>query len=281
MAEPPRVSRQTYTSRDTILYALGIGAGARAAAEVRALKFVYEEGLQALPLMAVVLAHPGFWAREPKYGLNWRKLLHAHQSLKIEAPIPVQGTIRGELVFEEVWDKGVDRGAMVCTRRDIYDDATGQLLACARNGMMFRADGGSGGRTDSAPRPPAMPERRADWIREYPVRPEQAMLYRLSGDFNPLHIDPEVARSAGFERPILHGLATYGYAGLAAVEYLCEWEAARLREFNARFTSPVFPDETLRVRVWRLNEREAVFRVEVVERNIVVLDNGYASIDDG
>jgi len=277
---PPFEGRQVYTMRDTMLYALGLGIGQLAVEDPAALRYVFEDGLHALPTMAIVLAYPGFWVAEPQYGLDWRKILHADQSLEVHAPLPAAGIVRSETQVEAIFDKGADKGALMYLRRTLFDDATGGHLATVRQGLFLRGDGGFGGRGDGAPVPAFIPERAADLVVDAPTRREQALIYRLSGDYNPLHVSPGVAAQAGFPRPILHGLATFGIAGYAALAQLCDGDMARLRRIDARFSSPVFPGETLRVELWRTGSGRASLQVRVVERDLVVLKNGYVEFGE-
>jgi len=276
MALPPRLTRQTFTARDTILYALGVGTGQDLSQNSDELKFVYEKVLEALPTMAVILAYPGFWQREPEYRLTWQKIVHGEQSLALHRPLPVAGTVRGEMTIDAIYDKGIDKGALLCSRREIYDDITGVHLATVRQSSFLRADGGFGGNGAKAPPPHTMPDREADVSDLMATRPEQALIYRLSGDDNPLHADPDVAASAGFEKPILHGLCTYAIAGRVLLKRLCGNVPARLRRMDARFSSPVFPGETIRVDIWDLGDGKASFRASATARGRTVVDNGYA-----
>lgn len=269
LALPPRVTMHSFTERDTILYALGVGAG------VDELPYVYEAGLKALPTMAVVLGYPGFWQKEPQYGIDWRRVLHGEQSIRLHAPLPVSGTVRSELTIDRIVDKGAEKGSVLITNRRIQDDATGQLLATVTQVSMLRGDGGFGGSSEGAPVPHVVPDRAPDQTVVLSTRPEQALIYRLSGDYNPLHLDPAVASEAGFPGPILHGLCTFGLAGRAVVGRLCDDAPERLKRFDVRFSSPVFPGETIEVDLWREGEGRAALRARSRERGVVVLNNGY------
>jgi len=271
MGLPAWEIRQDYSRRDTMLYALGAGAGI----EADELDFVYEPRLQALPSMAAVLTHPGFWQKDPKYGLTWQKLLHGEQWLRVYRPIPVEGSLVGTMRVEEIYDKGADKGAVLLWRREIADAATGEAIATVRGSSFLRADGGFGGSSSGAPVPHPIPERAADRIVELRTRPEQALIYRLSGDYNPLHADPEIAKAAGFDRPILHGLCSYAVACRAIVMGPCGGDASRLRALDVRFSSPVYPGETLSVEIWN----EGSFRVTAAERGTVAINNGYFEHD--
>jgi acyl dehydratase len=275
-----REVEQSYTVRDTILYALGVGAGIDADAPAK-LRYVYEEHLEALPTMSVVLAAPGFWQREPQFGITWQKVLHGEQSVVMHRPLPVAGDVASTLKVDEIYDKGADKGALVYTSRALYDRASGDLLATVQQSSFLRGDGGAGGLTEGAPKPHAMPEGRpADLSVTLPTRPEQALIYRLSGDYNPLHADPAVAVQVGFKRPILHGLATYGVVGRALVSALCGDHGARLKRMDVRFSSPVYPGESITTQIWREGPGRASFKSLVAARETVVLNNGYAEYEE-
>jgi acyl dehydratase len=275
MALPPRENRQTYTRRDTVLYALGVGAGIGAAQD-QDLRFIYEEGLQALPTMAVVLGNPGFWQREPEMKITWQKVLHGEQSIRLHRPLPVEGAVVSQFRIVEIYDKGADKGALLYSERKLYDDATGDLLSTISQSSFLRGDGGFGGTAVNERVPYPVPEgAAADHVELLATRPEQAMIYRLSGDYNPLHVDPQVARSVGFDGPILHGLCTYGLAGRAAVKTVCGGEPHRLKRLDVRFSSPVYPGETIEFHIWNTQPGCAALKARVVERDSLVLNNGY------
>jgi acyl dehydratase len=271
---------QRYTERDTILYALGVGIG-HDPLDRDALRYVYEDGLQALPTLAVVLGYPGFWAKDPATGIDWVKLLHGEQSLELHAPLPAAGTVIGTSRITALVDKGAAKGALMYSERDIHHKSGGQRLPVSRSVAFMRGNGGfaaAGQPSDAAPPPrAATPDTKPDHVCELKTRPESALIYRLSGDYNPVHADPAVAKAAGFERPILHGLCSFGVSGHALLKTLCGWDASRLKEIGARFSSPVYPGETLRVEMW-LRGEAVQFRTCAVERNVVVLSHGSARI---
>ena len=157
----------------------------------------------------------------------------------------------------------------------IIDAANGETLAKVSMSTFCRGDGGFGGENKPGPTPAAIPEREPDHVCDLATLPRQALIYRLSGDYNPLHADPKVARAAGFERPILHGLATYGLAARAILKTLLDYNASRLTGLDVRFSAPVYPGETVRFDIWREGDG-ARFRASVAERQVVVLDNGTA-----
>ncbi|MBX3579471.1 MAG: MaoC family dehydratase N-terminal domain-containing protein [Rhizobiaceae bacterium] len=277
---PPIEIDHAFTTRDTMLYALGVGAGATAGRDADDLAFVYEDGLKTLPTMAVVLAYPGFWSRDPKFGITWQKLLHVEQSIELHAPLPVEGRVIGKMTIEEIYDRGPDKGALMHISRRVFDTASGTLLATVRQVNLLRADGGFGGKAAPPPPPPSVPDRPPDEVISLPTSVDQALIYRLSGDTNPLHADPAVAKSAGFERPILHGLCSFGVVGRAVLKSLCGNDPQRLRRFDVRFTSPVYPGETLETRIWRTDVGSAAIEAYVVERGVAAMRNGHAKYDD-
>ncbi|MFP5307943.1 MAG: MaoC family dehydratase, partial [Gammaproteobacteria bacterium] len=177
--------------------------------------------------------------------------------------------------IDEIYDKGPDKGAVAYVRREISDAGSGAPLASLVAAVFMRGNGGFGGSSDGQPKPHAIPERAPDALLDLPTRPEAAAIYRLSGDYNPLHVDPGVASAAGFPRPIFHGLGTHGVAGRALLKLLCANEPSRLSVMNCRFANPVYPGETIRTEVWREGAGRAAFRCRVVERDLVVLNNGY------
>ncbi len=275
---------QTYTAKDTMLYALGLGYGYDPMDESQ-LQFVYEKNLKALPTMAVVLGYPGFWVKNPDSGIDWVRIVHGEQSLAVHKPLPAAGTVVGVSRIKAVVDKGPGKGALLFQERTIHDKATGDLLATLDHVTFCRADGGfsdkegngpKGG--DVAPPPkPAVPDTAPDKVCDLPTLPQAALIYRLCADDNPLHAEPAVAKAAGFPQPILHGLATYGVAGHAILKTFCGYDPARLKSLSLRFSAPVFPGETIRTEMWKEGNRVR-FRAKALQRDIVVLSHGTAEI---
>jgi len=279
--ESPVLS-QTYDDKDTILYALALGYGSNPTSQAE-LRFVYERGLVAAPTMAATLCHPGFWISDPRTGINVAMVVHGEQRMTFHKPLPPSGTLRGQTRVTDIVDKGKGKGALVVSERRLYDDASGDLLASIEQVTMCRGDGGFSPSpaiqpkpTSAAPLFPA-PEREPDSHVDIPTLPQSALLYRLCADPNPLHADPLVAKAAGFDRPILHGLCTYGIAARALIHCCCQDNPALLRRLDARFSAPVFPGETIRTEIW--NEARAVrFRCLALERSVVVITNGFAEL---
>lgn len=262
---------QTYDRRDTILYALGLGYGADPLDESE-LPFVYEGDLRCMPSYANVLCHPGFWAQRPEFGIDWVKILHAEQDYRIHKPLPPTGSIRGEYRVAGIEDKGEGRGALLHQEKELYDAGTGDHLATVRSTLFLRGNGGEGGFGRAMPAAAAVPERAPDKVIEISTLPRQALIYRLSGDWNPLHADPAIARKAGFEAPILHGLCTNGIAGRALLKGYCDNDTARLTSMFVRFSKPVMPGETIRVECFEEGDGLIRFRAIAKERDAVVLD---------
>ena len=268
--------RQTYTVRDSQRYALAVGLGADPL-DTRQLPFVYEQDPRALPMQAVVLGYPGFWMKDPATGVDWVRLVHAEQGLRLHRPLPASGEVIGRTRVVGINDKGPGKGAIVYSQRTLHDAASDALIATLDSSTFCRGDGGCGGSDVPPMRLAPTPERAPDAVCELPTLPQQALLYRQCGDFNPLHADPDVARAAGFERPILHGLCTFAVAGHALLRTLCDYDPARLTELQVRFSAPVYPGETLRTEIW--SDADAVaFRTLAVERGVLVLSHGRARI---
>jgi acyl dehydratase len=265
-----------YTDKDAMLYALGVGLGHNPL-DHKQLDFVYEKNLKALPTLCCVLGYPGFWVRDLDTGIDWVKIVNGEQGFTLHAPLKPKNTVIGKTRIVEVIDKGAGKGALVYTERKVTDKATGGLIATVTQTTFCRADGGFGGPPRESPPAHKLPERPPDLVCDLETRPEQAMIYRLSADRNPLHVDPEVAKAAGFPKPILHGLGTFGVVGHALLKSICDYDPARVKSFAGRFSAPVFPGETIRTEFWR-DGNVVSFRALVPARNIVAMSNGRAEI---
>jgi len=270
-------TEQTYTAKDSILYALGVGFGSEPL-DPRHIDYLFEERLKASPTYANVLGHPGMWARDAEYGIDWKKLLHAEQRLEMHAPLAPEGRIIGKHFILGVRDMG-ERGAMLHQRKHVVDAASGEKIATVTNTLMLRGDGGCGDWGEVPAELEKLPETAPDSALEVQATEIQPLIYRLSGDLNPLHIDPEVAKVAGFPRPILHGLSTKGMAGYALLRQFCDFDPARLGSMAVRFSRPVLPGDLIRFEFWGKGPGMVRFRAVVPNRdNLMVLDRCTAQI---
>jgi len=266
--------RQRLTPRDAIFYALSVGLG-QDPMDTSQLAFVdHHRRLKAMPSMAVVLAHPGFWLADPATTVDAVRLVHGEQGIRINHPLPVAGEIIGRTRVTGVIDKGPGAAALLYTEKEVFEAETGRLLATTVSTTFLRGQGGFGG--PGGPVKPAhpVPTGTPDITMDLPTRPEQALYYRLNGDDNPLHADPAVAAKAGFPRPILHGLCTLGVVCHALLARLADYNAARLKALDLRFSAPVFPGETIRTEIWR----SGAFQARAVERDVLVVTNGRAEL---
>ncbi len=270
-----------YTERDVALYALGVGAPADWLDQTE-LKFVYElSGLdfQALPTFAVL-----YYSKmidilvTGKLGdieYNPLMLVHGEQYLELLKPLPVAGEVTCYPRITHIYDKG---SGMVVVTDIVCKDQSGDTLALNQASMFIRGMGGFGGdRGPSADAAP-LPDRAPDVVQDYPLLPQQALIYRLSGDTNPLHADPAMAAFAGFDRPILHGLCSFGFAGRAILKHFCRNDPARFRNIKVRFSKHVFPGETLRVEMWQISPTRIQFQCSTIERGAVVLSQAFAEV---
>jgi acyl dehydratase len=268
---------QNYSERDSIIYALSLGLGVNAT-DPDELKFVYEKELETFPTMAVVMGHPGPWMTDPETGIDFAKVLHGEQHLEIHKPLPTEGSVIGRSEVVEVVDKGAGKGALITTERKLYEQESGDLLNTQSAVIFARGNGGFGGPVTSGPAPHTLPDRKPDTTVDIPTSTQAALLYRLNGDYNPLHADPVLAKKVGFESPILHGLATFGIAARAVLKAFDVKDAARLKSIGLRFSAPVYPGDTIRTDIWK-DDDIISFRASVAERDVTVLNNGRAVID--
>lgn len=270
---------QSYTARDTMLYALGVGLSADPL-DLDQIRYTYEEGLQALPTQCVVLGTPGFWIKDPATGITWQKVLHGEQSFELHKPLPAAGTVVAQNRVRDLVDKGEGKGALIYVEREIREKDSGDKLATLTSTYFCRADGGFGHSTTTAPKPVVIPQREPDQVCALQIDKRAGLIYRLSGDYNPIHADPRAAQAAGFPAPIFHGLGSLGVAGHAILRSACDYDPTRMQSMSLRFTSPVYPGETLVTSIWREGD-DALFRCTVAERDVVALDNGVARIGAG
>jgi acyl dehydratase len=266
----------SYAAKDTILYALGLGLGQDPMSEAE-LGFVYEKDLRALPTMACVLAPSGRAMREANIGIDWNKVVHGEQSFRLHRPLPAAATVVGKPRITDVIDKGTGKGAVLSTERTLTDKSTGERIATLTHTTFCRGDGGFGGPKRASAPPHAVPQRAPDAVCDLTTRPEIALIYRLSGDYNPLHSDPAHAQAAGFPRPILHGLATFGIAGRALLQTLCGYDPKKLVAMEGRFSAPVYPGETIRTEMW-VDGKSVSYRARIAARDVTAISNGRAEL---
>lgn len=267
---------QAITPRDVMLYALGIGLGSDPL-DKKQLRFVYEENLQALPTMAIVLGYPGPLSQFGDTRITNTHVVHGEQGFRIHRALPVNAKLSSQVRVAGVIDKGEGKGALVYTET-VVREAGNDAPLCTLNSTTFcRADGGFGGPTGPVPSVHALPDSPPHQVCDLPTLPQAALIYRLSGDYNPLHADPAFAKRGGYDKPILHGRCTFGVAGHAILATCCDYDPTRLLEMHGRFSAPVYPGETIRTEIWQ--EGEVVsFRASVPARKAVVINNGKAQV---
>ena len=266
----------THTDRETMLYALGLGYGCDPM-NTDELPFVYEQELRAVPTLASVVAS-GAGVPTDKLGVNYKLVLHGEEKTILHRPMPAQATLIADSRVIEVYDKGEGKGAIIVRETVLRDEADGEPVATLERTIFARGDGGAGGSTAAMPKPHPTPDRAPDKVIEYPIAGNQAAIYRLSGDRNPLHIDPERGKAAGFDGPILHGLCTYGFTCRAVLEAFCDFDPDRIASHQARFSSPVLMGEKLRINMWMEDAKTISFQAEAPDRGVTVLKNGLTKL---
>ena len=286
LRRPLPTVRQGHAARDAVLYALGVGACVGADdLDWDHLPYVHGEPPRVVPTFCTVLGDPGFWMSAPDTGLDWRLLVHGEESVRWLAPIPAEGEVIAQHRVCRVEDRGAQRGSAFVVERLLRDAAGGQTLAVMRTTVVAR---GNGGWTPAGmplmalgepaePAPPPLPQRAPDRVLLVPTDRRAPLLHRLNADPNPLHVDPVAARAAGFERPIMHGMCTFGTLALHLVQAWCGGEPVRLEALRARFTAPLYPGQRLRCEFWQQPEGLR-FRVGVDGAGTVVLQDGWARL---
>ena len=260
--------RFAWTDKDAMLYALGIGLGSDPLNQ-QELPFVYENGLKAVPTLATVIA---FNTRLlAASGINFALVVHGEQYVAWHKPLPPEGEAVATSRVAAAYDKG-ERGAVLIVET-VLSEPGGAPLTTLRSSVFARGDGGFGGPTEGEEKPHQMPQRSPDLSLDFPTRPDQALIYRLSGDRNPLHADPAFAKAVGFPRPILHGLCTYGITCRAMLQAYTGFDPAPIKSHQARFSAPLFPGETVTVDLWRDGDVVS-FEAKVKDRNVTVIKNG-------
>jgi len=261
-----------YEEKDVMLYALGIGAGT----EPDELDFVYERNLKVLPTFGVIPAFPALFAMGGAMAVNPAMVLHGEQRIELYGPIPTRGTVTTTPTIRAIYDKG--KGALIVIDAETVDEK-GKPLFKNTFGTFARGEGGFGG--DRGPSGPTNvpPQRPPDAVVSMRTIPQQALIYRLSGDMNPLHADPDFAQIGGYDRPILHGLCTFGHVGRAVLKTHCGNDPTRLRALEVRFSGVVYPGETIVTELWREGSNQIVLQARTQERGEVVISNAAATVN--
>jgi len=261
----------TYTDTDALLYNLSVGMG-RDPFDQQEFPYFYEKPkLRVVPTAASVLGS-GRANLLDDVGIDWTGVVHGEQRMTFYRPLPPQAELISNSYISEVVDKGAEKGALITTT--VEASLPGGERVCSSDNVIFaRRNGGFGGPTEGRHTPHVLPDRAPDMVHESVTRRDQALLYRLNGDRHDLHVDPEFARAAGFPKPILHGLCTYGIACRAILASVCDYDPARIAQFDVRFSAPVFPGETILTEIW-VDGETVSFRCRVADRDAVVLNNG-------
>ena len=261
----------SYNDKDSILYALGVGLG-ESLDDSKSLRFLYENhgGVATVPTMASVLVPDMF---PPDLGWDYSQVLHLDQRLQLFRPLPAGAALMINKRVSEIYDRGSGKGAYVLFEAEGRLAKDDTVIFTLGSTILARGDGGCGAPKGKAPLPHKTPAREPDLSCDIPTTAQQALLYRLNGDWNPLHADPAVAKAAGFDKPILHGLCTYGIACHAILKTICDYDPTLISEFNARFSSPVLPGDTITTEMWQ-DGNEISFQCAVKERDTVVIKNG-------
>ena len=275
VARPEVELRYLYRDTETILYAQSVGFGRDPVGE-RELAYVYEQGrpLKTVPTLATVLVPDMIPA---DLGWDYAQVLHAEQRLQLHRPLPPAADLLISKRIVDVFDRGAGRGAIFLVEAEGRLAGSGAALFTVGSTIVARADGGFGGPAGRIPAPHRVPRRDPDLSCSLRTRPDQALLFRLNGDRNPLHADPRTARRAGFPVPILHGLCTYGIACHAILKTICDYDYTLITGFDARFSAPVLPGDTLRTDMWQ-DGNIVSFQCTAAERGVVVISNGKCTL---
>lgn len=263
----------SYGDRETMLYALGLGMS-RDQLNPDELRYTFEQDLKTIPTMAALFGQGSNALGGGKSSINYTLVVHGEQRVTVHQPLPWKADLLVDTRVVEALDKGADKGAVIYIETATRLKDTGAAVSTAVSTIFARGDGGFGGPSGPAPvETHAIPDRAPDASCELSTRDDQALIYRLSGDRNPLHADPGFAEAAGFPKPILHGLCTYGVACRAVLQTICDYDHTKIRTFDARFSAPVFPGETIITDMW-VDANVVSYRCRLKEREAVVINNG-------
>ena len=263
-----------YADKDVMLYALGLGFGGNPMDEDE-LPYVFEDrGLKVMPTMASVLTSGDLLA---DCGWDYSLVVLVEQKLDLYRPLPAKGRMLTDTRVVSVIDKGPDSGALICVESETRLAKDDTALFTVGSTVIARGDGGFGGPPDKGSETHKLPQREPDLGCDLDTRPDQALLFRLCRDRNPLHADPSLARQAGFEKPILHGLCSYGIACRAILKTICNYDHTLICGFDVRFAAPIYPGDTVTTEMWQ--DRNIVsFRCRVKDRDAIVIDNGKCTL---
>ncbi|HNP64786.1 MAG TPA: MaoC/PaaZ C-terminal domain-containing protein [Woeseiaceae bacterium] len=265
----------SYNDSEAILYALSVGMG-RNPVDLKELPYVYEQGpvFKTMPTLASVLVPDMF---PPGLGWDFGQVLHSEQRMTLYRPLPPSADLLINKRVVDAFDWGPRKGALILFEAEgrlAADDTVMFTLGCT---VMARGDGGFGGPSGTGPKPHRAPRRDPDLSCDIETREDQALLFRLTGDRNPLHADPAKAARAGFDVPILHGMCSYGIACRAILRTICDYDFTLIEGFEARFTSPVFPGDVITTDMWQ-DGNVVSFRCTVKDRDTIVLRNGKCTL---
>ena len=273
MSLPPVEGVYSYGDRETMLYNLGLGMS-RDQLDLNELRYTYEKDLKTIPTMASLFGTGGRAFGGGKSTINFTLVVHGEQRVTVHQPLPFEAELAVSSRMLAALDKGEGKGAVLYSETTTKLKDTGAPVSTAISTIFARGDGGFGGPNGPAPvETHVIPDRAPDASCELATRDDQALIYRLSGDRNPLHSDPDFADAAGFPKPILHGLCTYGFACRAVLQTICDYDHTKLKSFDARFSSPVFPGETIITDMW-VDGNVVSYRCRLKERDVVVINNG-------
>jgi acyl dehydratase len=262
----------TYGEKDVMLYALGIGAG------THELQLTYEGDLKVLPTFGVIPAFPALFAMGSVMSVNPMMVLHGEQRIELFRPIPTRGTLTTTPTIRAIYDKG--KAALLIVDADTVDEK-GTLLFKNTFGTFARGEGGFGGERGPSGPKNVPPDRTPDAVVEMRTLPQQALIYRLSGDMNPLHADPAFAKMGGYDTPILHGLCTFGHVGRAVLRRFCRNDPARFKALEVRFSGVVFPGETIVTEMWKIGAGQLIVQAKTKERGEMVISAAGATVVEG
>ncbi|CAM3968898.1 MaoC/PaaZ C-terminal domain-containing protein [Bordetella tumulicola] len=266
---------QSFSRRDSMLYSLGLGYGADPVDPAQ-LAYVYEKEQKVVPSYCLALAYPGLWLRDPSLDIDWSHIFNGEVSFEIHAPVPAEGNVTSTSRIVAVQDKGREKGATIHSER-VLMGAAGERLATIAQTVMLRNDGGQGGFGEAPAVAPLVPDRDPDQIVVLDAARNSALLYRLSGDYHPLHADPQTAQAMGLKEPILHGFCSFGMGCRAAIDAVCDGDPLRIKAMSGRFVSPVYPGDSLQFEFFK-SDIGLQWRARVPAREIIVIDRGQLEI---